>query len=338
MEFKEDENNLISTQEWSLETIYKILDDSEDIKRHPSKYSTTLKQRSLCMYFFNPSLRTRNSFEVGIHQMGGHGVFIDAKTSWLGQASESVKDTASVLSRYFDLIAIRMFPNIVNWQWQKCNEQLREFARWSRVPIINMEDDLYHPCQGLTDVFTIKEKLGGFKGKKIVISWAYHPKPLPMSVPNSILLISTRLGMNVRFTRPDDNFDLDDGIISAALENSRKSGGSIKTYESMADACEDADVVYVKSWGSKNYYGKPKEEKKIRMKYRTTTNDWMMTADKMSRAKPTGIFMHCLPVRRNVVVSDDVMDGKHSVVYDQAENRMHVQKSIMKFLLEKKSN
>lgn len=332
MEFSIDESNLISTQELEIETIEQIIERAADIKKNPRAYDDALKRKSLCMYFFNPSLRTRNSFEVGINQMGGHGVFIDAKTSWLGQGSESVKDTASVLSRYHDMIAIRMFPNIVDWQWMKCNEQLREFARWSRVPIINMEDDLFHPCQGLTDLFSIKEALNGVNGKKITISWAYHPKPLPMSVPNSILLIATRMGMDVMFARPGKNYDLDDGIMEVARANAKNSGGSMEISSSMKDACRDADVVYVKSWGSKNHYGNPRDEKKLRMKYRTDSKDWMLDSGKMEGTAKNGIFMHCLPVRRNVVVSDEVMDGKKSIVYDQAENRMHVQKAIMNFL------
>ncbi|MBD3188451.1 N-acetylornithine carbamoyltransferase [Candidatus Bathyarchaeota archaeon] len=332
MEYKIDESNLISTQEWSTEIIKHVLKLGRDIKERPGRYHDALKRKSLCMYFFNPSLRTRNSFEVGINQMGGHGVFIDAKTSWLGQGSESVKDTASVLSRYHDLIAIRMFPNIVNWEWMKCNTQLRAFAKYSSVPVINMEDDLFHPCQGLTDAFTIKERLKRFQGRKIAITWAYHPKPLPMAVPDSILLISTRLGMDVTFTRPDANFDLDDGIMELAEKNAKISGGTFEISSNMLEACEGADVVYVKSWGSKNFYGDPRPEKKLRIQYRTPANNWMLDERKMDATGKEAIFMHCLPVRRNIVVTDEVMDGEKSVVYDQAENRMHVQKAIMKFL------
>ncbi|MHA1680210.1 MAG: N-acetylornithine carbamoyltransferase [Promethearchaeota archaeon] len=333
MDFTNDESNLISTQEWSVEAVKKTLDLAADMKKHPGAYHDSLKRKSLCMYFFNPSLRTRNSFEVGINQMGGHGVFIDAKTSWLGQNSESVKDTASVLGRYHDLIAVRMFPNIVDWQWMKCNEQLREFSKWSPSPVINMEDDLFHPCQGLTDAFTIKEHTGGFKGNKITISWAYHPKPLPMAVPDSILLIATRLGMDVTFARPDEQYDLDGGIMDVAKENAKIAGGKFRISHEMDDACNGANVVYVKSWGSKDHYGNPRDEKKIRMKYRDN-GAWTLDARKMAGTAENGIFMHCLPVRRNIVVTDEVMDGEKSVVYDQAENRMHVQKAIMKVLLD----
>nr|MDO8116353.1 N-acetylornithine carbamoyltransferase [Candidatus Sigynarchaeota archaeon] len=335
MKFTTNEHDLISTQEWTIDTINEILMSASDMKKNPQNYWSALAHKSICLYFFNPSLRTRNSFEVGINQLGGHGVYIDSKTSWLGQDSESIKDTAAVLSRYFDLIAVRMFPNVVDWQWGKCNEQLREFAMHSRVPVINMEDDFFHPCQALTDLFTIKEAIGGFKGKKAVISWAYHPKALPMAVPNSALLAMTRMGMNVTFARPDDDFDLDDSIMATAKENAKKSGGKLEIATSMAEACDDADIVYVKSWGSKKFYGNQQPEKKVRMKYKGDGTPWMLTADKMARAKPGSKFMHCMPLRRGIEASDEVCDGPHSALYDQAENRMHVQKAVMKFLSEK---
>nr|MDO8110065.1 N-acetylornithine carbamoyltransferase [Candidatus Sigynarchaeota archaeon] len=337
MQFTPNENDLISDQEWSIETINKVLDLGADIKKIPQKYYTALDRKSICLYFFNPSLRTRNSFEVGINQMGGHGVFVDSKTSWLGQDSESVKDTAAVLSRYFDLIAIRMFPNAVDWVPEKSNELLREFAKWSRVPVINMEDDMFHPCQALADAFTIKERTGKFKGTKITITWAYHPKPLPMAVPNSALLIATRLGMDVTFARPDENFDLPDLIMETAKDNAKKSGGKLTIATDMKGGCDGADFVYLKSWGAKKFYGDAQAEKKLRMKYRGEDGTaWQLTPDKMAAAKPTGKFMHCLPVRRNVEVADAVIDDEQrSIVYDEAENRLHVQKAIMKVLAEK---
>jgi N-acetylornithine carbamoyltransferase len=337
MQFTSDEWNLISDQEWSPETISKVLDLAADMKASPQKYYNALDRKSICLYFFNPSLRTRNSFEVGINQLGGHGVFVDSKTSWLGQESESVKDTASVLSRYFDLIAVRMFPNVVDWVPEKSNELLREFARWSRVPVINLEDDLFHPCQSLADAFTIKEVAGNFKGTKITVTWAYHPKPLPMAVPDSMLLLATRLGMDVTFARPDENFDLPDDIMATAKVNAKQSGGKLTIATDMKSGCDGADFVYLKSWGSKNFYGNPQSEKKIRMKYRGNDGSmWMLTPDKMAVTKPNGKFMHCLPVRRNIEVADAVIDDENrSIVYDEAENRLHVQKAIMKLLVGK---
>ncbi|NMC04406.1 MAG: N-acetylornithine carbamoyltransferase [Candidatus Lokiarchaeota archaeon] len=332
-----NENDLICDQEWSLETISKALELASDMKANPRKYHDALDRKSICLYFFNPSLRTRNSFEVGINQLGGHGVFVDSKTSWLGQESESVKDTACVLSRYFDLIAVRMFPNVVDWVPEKSNEMLREFARWSRVPVINLEDDMYHPCQSLADALTIKEVAGKFKGTKLTITWAYHPKPLPMAVPNSMLLLATRLGMDVTFSRPDENYDLPDAVMATAKANAKESGGNLSIATSMKEGCDGADFVYVKSWGSKNFYGNAQGEKKVRMKYRGEDGStWMLTPDKMAAAKITGKFMHCLPVRRNIEVADAVIDDEQrSIVYDEAENRMHVQKAIMTILAAK---
>ncbi|HME52830.1 MAG TPA: N-acetylornithine carbamoyltransferase [Candidatus Lokiarchaeia archaeon] len=336
MQFIPNEHDLITEQEWSIDLISQVLDLAAQMKHDPQDYYAALDRKSICLYFFNPSLRTRNSFEVGINQLGGHGVFVDSKTSWLGQDSESVKDTASVLSRYFDLIAIRMFPNAVGWVPEKSNEMLREFATWSRVPVINLEDDMFHPCQALADAFTMSELSGKFKGTKITITWAYHPKPLPMSVPNSILLLATRLGMDVTFARPDENFDLVDDVMNTARENAINSGGSFEIATDMKEGCEGADFVYLKSWGAKTFYGNAEAEKKLRMKYRgTDATTWQLTPDKMEAAKSTGKFMHCLPVRRNIEVADAVIDGEQSIVYDEAENRLHVQKAIMKILADK---
>ncbi|MBN2154335.1 MAG: N-acetylornithine carbamoyltransferase [Candidatus Lokiarchaeota archaeon] len=334
MQFPSDEQDLISAQEWSLESISRVLDLAADMKANPRGYYDALDHKSICLYFFNPSLRTRNSFEVGINQLGGHGVFVDSKTSWLGQDSESVKDTASVLSRYFELIAVRMFPNVVDWVPERSNALLREFARWSRVPVINLEDDMFHPCQALADAFTMKEVAGRFKGKRVAVTWAYHPKPLPMAVPNSVLLLATRLGMDVTLARPEDGFDLPDGIMATARANAKQSGGKLTIATEMKDGCDGADFVYVKSWGSKAFYGDARGEKKLRMKYRGEDGTlWMLTPDKMAVAKPDAKFMHCLPVRRNIEVADAVIDDeRRSIVYDEAENRLHVQKAVMKVL------
>ncbi len=325
MSLKKQKKDFISTQEWSKTELDSILELSKKIKENPKIYSNSLSGHSLCMFVFNPSTRTRNSFEVGMGQLGGHAVYNDPNTSWLGQNSESIQDTAAVLSRYHSAIGIRMFPNIVNWQYQKGNEKLREFAKYSQSPIISFEDDMYHPCQAITDIFTIKEKLGKTENKKIVISWAYHPKPLPVSVPNSITQISTRYGMDVTLACPK-GYELDDDIISTAKKNAKESNGSFKIEHDLESAYEDAEIIYLKSWGSVKAYGNPKEEKKMRVPYR---DNWICNKNLMDLTDKKSIFMHCLPVRRNIVVTDEVMDGKHSIVYDQAENRLHTQKGLL---------
>jgi N-acetylornithine carbamoyltransferase len=262
-------------------------------------------------------------------QLGGYCVYNDPQYTWWGQASESIKDTATVLSRYHAGIGIRMFPNRIGWVWGESNRQLREFAKYSSKPVINLEDDLYHPLQECTDIFTIKEKFRTPEKKKIVISWVYHPKPLPMSVPNSITLISTRFGMDVTLLCPP-GYELHEHILSQALSNAQENGGSFNVTHDIQEGYRDADVVYVKSWGSLLHYGEAREEKKLRMPYRS---NWICQQSYMDWTQKHSIFMHCLPVRRNIEVTDEVIDGSHSVVYDEAENRLHTAKAVLYYLM-----
>ncbi|MEX2722966.1 MAG: N-acetylornithine carbamoyltransferase [Candidatus Freyarchaeota archaeon] len=321
--------DLITTQEWSFEDLESVLKLAGDMKKNPKKFSSALQGKSLIMLFFNPSTRTRLSFEIGMTQLGGHAVYMDAEKAWIGKGSESIKDTASVMARYGDAISIRIFPNITDWQYGKSNEVVREFARWSDIPVINMECDLFHPCQALADILTVKEKMGNLRGKKFVLSWAYHPRPLPVSVPNSALLIATRFGLDVTLLHPK-GFELDEQIMSWARSNCEANGCSLEVSHSMEEAYRDADIVYVKAWGSLKYYGKPEEEKKLRVNFR----NWICNEDLMELTSKNSIFMHCLPIRRNVEATDGVVDGPHSVIYDEAENRLHVQKAILSLVMQ----
>jgi N-acetylornithine carbamoyltransferase len=321
--------DLISTQDWDKDDLEEILNLTKDIKENPAKYFDVLKGKSLCLFFFNPSTRTRNSIEVGIAQLGGYAVYNDPQYSWWGQSSESIQDTAIVLSRYHACIAIRQFPNRIGWIWGESNRQLREFAKHSERPVINLEDDMYHPLQEFADIFTIREKLKDERKKKIVIQWVYHPKPLPMSVPNSITLITTRFGMDVTLLCPP-GYELHEDIMNQAKKNAVENGGTFQVCHDIQKGYEDADVVYVKSWSSLKHYGDPKEEKKMRMPYR---GPWICNEEYMKLTKSDSIFMHCLPVRRNIEVTDSVMDGPHSVVYDEAENRLYTAKAVLCFLM-----
>ena len=329
---KVKKKDFISTQDWDKEELDELLKLTKDVKLNPKKYRNSLDGKSVCMFFYNPSTRTRNSTQVAAYQLGMQPTFNSIKDSWIGYQSESVKDTAIVLARYYDAIGIRLFPNSVNWIYKEGNRILREFAKWSDSPIINFEDDQFHPLQALTDIFTIQEKKKETKGKKVVISWAYHPKPLPLSVPNSILLITTRYGMDVTLAHPK-NFELDDEIINIARGNAEKSGGSITISHDIKEAYSGADVVYVKSWGSRKHYGNGKNEKPLRLPYR---DEWCIKEKYFNFANSDSVFMHCLPIRRNIVADDAVVDGKHSIVYDQAENRLYTVKALLYYLLKEK--
>jgi N-acetylornithine carbamoyltransferase len=326
---KNKEKNFISTQDWEKRNLDELLDLAKSMKKDPSKYKQTLDGKSLCMFFYNPSTRTRNSTQVAAYQLGMQPTFNSIKDSWIGYKSESIKDTAIVLARYYDSIGVRIFPNSVDWVYKEGNKILREFAQWAEVPIINFEDDQFHPLQALTDIFTIEEKLNAAKGKKIVISWAYHPKPLPVSVPNSMLLLASRYGMDITLAHPK-NYELDNDIINLANKNVKESGGSFSISNEIKESYTDADVIYVKSWGSIKKYGNPKEEKTLRLPYR---DEWRIKAEYLDYANSDSIFMHCLPIRRNIVADDAVIDGKHSVVYDEAENRLYTIKALLYYLL-----
>jgi N-acetylornithine carbamoyltransferase len=322
-------HDFISTQDWSKKDLDELLDLCKDVKVNSKKYNNSLLGKTLCMLFFNPSTRTRNSTEVAAYQLGMHPSYNSINDSWMGYQSESTKDTANVLARYYDAIGIRLFPVSVDWIYKEGNRILREFAHWSKVPLINFEDDQFHPLQALTDIFTIIEKKKESKGKKIVISWAYHPKPLPLSVPNSILLITTRYGMDVTLAHPK-GYELDEEILHLARQNANESGGSLFIYNNIKEAYSDADVVYVKSWGAIKHYGNAKEEKPMRLPYR---EDWRIKEEYMDYTNSDSIFMHCLPIRRNIVADDAVVDGKHSIIYDQAENRLYTIKALLYYLL-----
>ena len=323
-------NSFINTQDWDKQDLDKLLQLAKDMKLNPKKYQNALDGKSMCMFFYNPSTRTRNSTQVAAYQLGMLPTFNSIKDSWIGyKGSESIKDTAIVLGRYYDIIGIRILPNAVDWKYKEGNRIIREFSEWSGVPIINFEDDQFHPFQALTDILTIQEKKKETQGKKIVISWAYHPKPLPVSVPNSILLASSKYGMDVTLVHPKD-YKLDNEIINLAKKNVKTSGGSLNVSNNIEEAYDDADVIYVKSWGSLKHYGNAKEEKKLRLPHRDT---WRIKDEYMDYGKSDSIFMHCLPIRRNIVADDSVVDGKHSVVYDQAENRLYTAKALLYYLL-----
>lgn len=326
--------NFLSTTDWSPEELDKFLDFASRLKT--GKASGRLDGKIMGMLFFNSSLRTRMSFEAAMFHLGGHAInltigqgvwdieFKDG-TVMDGAKSEHVKEAAPVVARYADVIGVRAFPEGKDWAYDKSEPVMTGFSRYSTVPVINMESGVWHPCQAIADALTWKE-IGIRQKDKIVITWAYHPKALPMAVPNSALAIAAQRGLNAVVLRPKE-FALDKDIVTDLKKIATSTGGSVTETDDLA-ALDGAKVVYAKSWGSIAAYGRPDEESALRKKYTSwqVTRQWM---DKTSDGK----FMHCLPVRRNVVVSDDVLDSNRSIVVDQAENRMHAQKALLLKLL-----
>jgi N-acetylornithine carbamoyltransferase len=208
---------------------------------------------------------------------------------------------------------------------------LRAFAKYSTVPIINLESAMHHPCQAMADMMTIREKLGAER-RRVVLTWAWHPRPLPMAVPNSLALAAAQLGHEVVIAHPR-GYELDDELMKTVRQQSAGAGGSVEVTNNIDSAFDGAEVIYAKSWGARQFYGRAEREIEERAQYRVR---WIVDEEKMARTN-AGVFMHCLPVRRNVIVTDGVIDSTASVVIDQAENRLHVQKAIMASLVGKEN-
>ena len=313
--------DLIGDLDFSKEEVETVLDVAFDLKRkralgEPHAY---LRDKVLAMLFFFSSTRTRGSFEAGIAQLGGHGAFIESSTTQI-KHGDTAKEIGEIYGRYFDAIAIR------HCDWQIGNAYLNEVARNCRVPVLNMQCDVYHPFQCLADLMTIVEKKGrDLRRKKIVVSWAYAASYLkPISVPQSLILQMPRFGMEVVLAYPKE-FMLMPEIEAEAQAQARKFGTGFEIVHDMDEGCRDADVIYAKSWGpllttSDAAQGKVLQDSHI---------DWIMDQRRLRLAKEDAIYMHPLPADRNIEVTDEVIDGPNSVVYDEAENRLHVQKAVM---------
>ncbi|HVO43871.1 MAG TPA: ornithine carbamoyltransferase [Aggregatilineales bacterium] len=314
--------DMITEQEWTMDELDTVFDLAWDLKRkraigepHP-----ILRDKVLAMLFFFSSTRTRASFEAGMAQLGGHAQFIESRTTQISHG-DTAKEIGEIFGRYNDGIAIR------HCDFGDGNRYIREVAAASRVPVLNMQCDVYHPFQILADAMTIMEKFGRYslKGKKINVSWAYAASyQKPISVPQSLILLMTRFGMNVSLTHPPE-YKLMPDILQQAADNAKKSGGSFEISNDFDAGFKDADVVYPKSWGALLTTTDDQESARIGKKY----TGWICDSRRMKLATDHAIYMHCLPADRNIEVADEVIDGPQSVVYDEAENRLHVQKAVM---------
>jgi ornithine carbamoyltransferase len=335
--------DFINTQDWKREDLEKILECAADIKKKYKAGQTAdyLKDKTLFMIFFNRSLRTRNSFEAGMTQLGGHAHFLSPQDIYTpalpgdeeAYSTERVADVARVLNEMGNAIAIRIYGKYAKYIYGRGNMVNMEFAKWAGIPLINMEDDVYHPCQGMADIMTIKEKIPKPQGKKFVMSWAYSPSTeKPMAVPQSASLITSMFGMDVVQAQPK-GFDLDPKIIKACKENADRYGGSFEVSYDMKEAFEGADVVYPKCWWSLDLVPPKLNAKEPDWNGLKTLFDknksWICDQKLMDRAKKNAFYMHCLPADRGFEVTDEVMDGPNSVVFQQAGNRLHAQKGIM---------
>jgi N-acetylornithine carbamoyltransferase len=313
--------DLIGDLDFGKEEVESVIDVAFDLKRkravgEPHPY---LRDKTLAMLFFFSSTRTRGSFEAGMAQLGGHAAFIENRTTQIAHG-DTPKEIGAIFGRYFDAIAIR------HVDWGAGNGYLNAVAQASRTPVLSMQCDIYHPFQCLADLMTIVEKKGrDLRSKKMVVSWAYATSyQKPLSVPQSLILQMPRFGMDVVLVHPPE-FELMPEIMDQARQQARKFGTGFEVVDDMEAAFQDADVIYAKSWGAMVHTSDAEEGAKIISKY----VHWITDERKMALAKPGAIYMHPLPADRNVEVTDGVLDGPQSVVYDEAENRLHVQKAVM---------
>lgn len=310
-----------------------ILKLAFEMKREQRTWS--LKGKTIIMLFFNSSLRTRTSFEIGAAQLEAQPVVLNiGQDAWNlewqegivmdGDSPEHIKEAARVLSRYGDILAVRSFPRMTDYEQDRQDPILSSFSKYAAAPLINLESAVEHPCQGLADLMTLREVFNhNTRGKKVVLSWAPHVKPLPLAVPHSFLLAAAMGGCDITVAHPP-KFELEQGVMDQARAIAAGTGGAVRVVNDQAEAFKGAEVIYAKSWLSLEHYGDAKSE----FAYRSTLPSWTINEDKMamtSRAK----FMHCLPIRRNVVATDGVLDHDDCVIYQQAENRLHAQKALL---------
>lgn len=312
--------HFITLEDYTKEEIETMLEVSKDLKKKMAMGIKTpyLEYQTMFLMFFEQSTRTRNSMEAGIAQLGGHANYLDTSTMQVSHG-EVAKDTAVILSRFGHAIACR------NCFWGIGNKYIREMAENSSSPVMNLQCDLYHPMQGLADLMTIKEKFVDTNRKKVSIIWAYattHKKPI--SVPVTQALLFPRFGMDVTLAYPE-GYDLPDWVIEKAKKNALDNGGTFKITHNMEEAYTDADVVIPKNWGSWVNNQSDKVVDDLLESYK----GWKCTEDMMKLTNKNSIYMHALPADRNNEVEDSVIDGPHSVIYDEAENRIHTAKAVM---------
>lgn len=322
--------SLIGESDWSKEEFDSVLKVANKLKS--SYYSgiptPTLRYKTFLMLFFSSSTRTRQSFETAMTQLGGHSQFIQANTMRFSLeekpgAGESIKDTASVMGRFSEGLGIRLLDDQID-HYGHGDEVMRKFTEYAGVPVINMASDINHPCQSLTDIMTIQEKLGDTKDKQITITWAYSPWIRGRCSVQGTALASSLYGMDVVMAHPE-GYELDPEVMNRCRENSRESGGSFEVVNDLEEGVSGADIVFPRNWYSRRYEIGKEKERELALEHR----DWKYTAELRDKLGDPGYLLHCMPIDRGNETGHEVCDGELSWIYDQAENRLHTQKAIL---------
>ena len=327
--------NFVSFSEWTQAELLKLIEQAQALKAGKAPEAIVGKQ--LALLFFNQSLRTRVSFESAMFRGGGKafvlspgndtwGFEVEKNVIMSADKAEHIQEAAAVLSRYVDAIGVRSFAKMDSLEEDSKDEIIRAFAEYADVPLINLESAMEHPCQALADMLTLKENVPNYQGKEFVLTWTPHVKPLPLAVPHSALLAASMMGMNVTLASPE-GYGIEPKMEAYVRRTCEAAGGSFQKTQEQSDACGQADVVYAKSWGAPALYGNLEEQ----ISQFETLRDWCVRKEHL---RQEAIFLHCLPVRRNVVVSDEVLDGSQSRVIGQAENRLWAQMAILEKVFE----
>jgi N-acetylornithine carbamoyltransferase len=327
--------DFLTVEEFGDDATARLLALASRLKR--GELSGGLERKVMAMVFMDPSMRTRTSFETAMFLHGGHAVVLEpGRSSWAletesgavmdGDRVEHIREAARVLGRYADVVGIRSFPRGDEWAAVREDRVVRDFAEFCEKPVINLESVRRHPCQQLADSLTLTERLGDPRGKRFVLMWSWHPKALPTAVPASAALAAAHLGMEIAIARPE-GYELDPDDTALIRRIAQVQGGEfVHIMNDPDEAVVGADAVYVKSWGSLKHFGRPDQERALRDGLR----DWRLTAARLRSTRGgKATVMHCLPVRRNIEIDDEVLDGPCSAVVDEAENRLHVQRALL---------
>lgn len=317
--------------------VAELLELAGRLDRQPEPHALTGKV--LGMLFFNPSLRTVASFQAAMGRLGGSSFVITPGTgTWKlearngivmdGEAAEHIREAVPVLASYADVLGIRAFAGGIDLEADVEERKFMEMAGLCPVPLVNLESAVNHPCQALADWKTMNDLGVPANGGRFVLSWANHPNPLPLAVPSAAVHMAAMRGMDVTVLRPE-GYALPGPIMDRARAAAAAAGGSLRETDDREEAMQGANVVYAKSWASTRYYGRPADDRGLRK----DLEHWMVRESWFANAAAEAIFMHCLPVRRNVVVADEILDGPRSRVLPQARNRMTVQMAILHRLL-----
>jgi len=323
--------DLICTQDWSVEELEAVLKLAAKMKqeRFSPKWTSILEHKTFLMLFYNPSVRTRQSFEAAATELGGHAQFLEPGAMRLKAATtagETIEDAAKVMSRYAHGLSIRILEDKITY-YGEGDELIREYAKWATIPVFSMAHDRFHPCQGLADMMGWREWLGDLRGKKLLVAWGHGALARSWCSVQEALLVGSRFGMDVALAYPE-GYDLDPQVIEWTEQNCTAHGRTFEITHDVRAGYRNAHVVYSRHWMSPEAYEGGEFHKQAEIDKALQYPEWICNTEKMALTE-NAIFTHPMPVDRGHEVTDEVASGPRSCIYDVAENRLHVQKALM---------